>query len=570
MSEFGNPEEHFLLSQMVAMGFDQKDCEKALKMTGNKSIDLAIDWLSQQPNDSNKEKKSSTGSVQDSSKGKGKEIEKEAIKDAAKFNLQLNQEKQAKKRSIAVSMSSNDDDYEYDENEYDEEEDGDDDDDDDLDMGVDNEADYYDEYKTEQVLDKKAIQQGASKEIERVANIIDISISAAGALLKHFHWNSEKLLERFYEDPSKVLKEAGIATQSVIRSSNTTTSTSSTNARMTVSDCIICGDRLVSGKSSGLECGHKFCNDCWKGYLNTQITDGKSIGITCMGHKCATLVTEDIVKAVVDPPIFSKYVEFITKSVVEDNPNIQWCPRPGCQNAVKSDFAKTKDVRCKCGFKFCFQCNGESHSPADCDMMKKWEKKCKDDSETCNWISSNTQDCIKCKSAIEKNGGCNHMTCRKCGEEFCWICLGQWKGHTQCNKYTASNDNKKTESRAALDRYLHYFHRYTVHEESKKFEGKLWESVNAKMRAIQDTDPSRLVDVQYVFDATEQLIECRRTLKYTYVFGFYLEEGPEKQLFNFLQSDLEATTESLSHLLENLIGKDPKQLKDLTHLAKRK
>lgn len=153
---------------------------------------------------------------------------------------------------------------------------------------------------------------------------------------------------------------------------------------------------------------------------------------------------------------------------------------------------------------------------------------------------------------------------------FSWICLGPWKGHSQCNKYTATDDSKKTASRAALDRYLHYFHRYTVHEESKKFEGKLWESVNAKMRAIQDTDPSRLVDVQYVFDATEQLIECRRTLKYTYVFGFYLEDGPEKQLFSFLQSDLETTTENLSHLLENLIGKDPRQLKDLTHLANRK
>lgn len=37
--------------------------------------------------------------------------------------------------------------------------------------------------------------------------------------------------------------------------------------------------------------------------------------------------------------------------------------------------------------------------------MKAWIKKCQDDSETSNWISANTKDCPKCKSAIEKNGG---------------------------------------------------------------------------------------------------------------------------------------------------------------------
>ncbi len=67
-------------------------------------------------------------------------------------------------------------------------------------------------------------------------------------------------------------------------------------------------------------------------------------------------------------------------------------------------------------------------------MMKKWEKKCKDDSETSNWIVVNTKDCPKCKSAIEKNGGCNHMTCYKCRHEFCWICYGDWRGHSACNK----------------------------------------------------------------------------------------------------------------------------------------
>jgi ariadne-1 len=114
--------------------------------------------------------------------------------------------------------------------------------------------------------------------------------------------------------------------------------------------------------------------------------------------------------------------------------------------------------------------------------VKKWVKKCKDDSETANWISANTKECGKCQSTIEKNGGCNHMTCRKCRYEFCWVCMGKycfcsalfeerenltklflgpWSEHGtawyNCNRFDESKDvtDKKSKSRASLERYLH-------------------------------------------------------------------------------------------------------------------
>jgi len=36
-----------------------------------------------------------------------------------------------------------------------------------------------------------------------------------------------------------------------------------------------------------------------------------------------------------------------------------------------------------------------------------------------------TRQCRKCNARIEKNGGCNHMTCR-CGHEICWQCGGDY------------------------------------------------------------------------------------------------------------------------------------------------
>ena len=39
-------------------------------------------------------------------------------------------------------------------------------------------------------------------------------------------------------------------------------------------------------------------------------------------------------------------------------------------------------------------------------------------------------------------------------------------------------------------------------------------------------------------------------LKYTYVFAYYLDDGPEKTLFEYLQQQLESSTEHLSELSE--------------------
>jgi hypothetical protein len=50
-------------------------------------------------------------------------------------------------------------------------------------------------------------------------------------------------------------------------------------------------------------------------------------------------------------------------------------------------------------------------------------------------VRDSVKKCPQCNYYIEKNGGCNHMTCR-CGYHFCWICLKAWAGHSSyyaCN-----------------------------------------------------------------------------------------------------------------------------------------
>ena len=87
---------------------------------------------------------------------------------------------------------------------------------------------------------------------------------------------------------------------------------------------------------------------------------------------------------------------------------------------AKSKPAARRVVCSYCTTQYCFLCSSPYHAPNGCDTIRKWNLKCQDDSETRNYLLVHTQDCPKCKVCIEKNGGCSHMTCNRCKNEFCW------------------------------------------------------------------------------------------------------------------------------------------------------
>lgn len=75
----------------------------------------------------------------------------------------------------------------------------------------------------------------------------------------------------------------------------------------------------------------------------------------------------------------------------------------------------------------------------------------------------------------------------------------------------------------------------------------------------ESTGSASWIDVQFLKTANEMVIECRRTLKFTYVFGYYLtspavmgsgEGNKHRDLFENMQEDLERYTELVSELTE--------------------
>ena len=177
----------------------------------------------------------------------------------------------------------------------------------------------------------------------------------------------------------------------------------------------------------------------------------------------------------VSQEIAAKFLSFDIKAFVDSNPNIRWCPYPGCSQAVSrpplpEEYSSPshsaaevmgQTVLCGNGHFFCWSCLGDAHEPSSCTQWKRWLDHCSqmkakigdttaaeaNEAASSRWLVDYSKPCPKCKSAIsdsinglvhlwliarapiEKTEGCNHMCCKYCRHDFCWVCLEEWKCH---------------------------------------------------------------------------------------------------------------------------------------------
>lgn len=387
----------------------------------------------------------------------------------------------------------------------------------------------------------------------------------ARTLLIHHRWDVEKLFAVFAEEGrTSLFADAGV----------TVVDHCDLNSSLLYSTvtCNICYDDVSRDEVSWMDCGHSFCNSCWIEYFIVKINEGQSRNIRCMAHKCNAVCDESIVRFLVrqkSPHLANKFERFLLESYIEDNKMVKWCPSvPHCGNAIRVEDDEICEVECSCGMQFCFRCSAEAHSPCSCIMWEHWAKMCRNESENMDWIAAHTKPCPKCQKPVEKNGGCNLVTCQ-CMQHFCWLCGGPTGGnHTwtsivdhSCGRYE-EDKKKNVNGKQVLNRLTHYYSRYNAHTESFKLESKLKETISEKVSNIEEKGSS-LRDCSWVMNGLSRLFRSRRVLSYSYPFAFYMfgeelfggemtseEREIRQNLFEDQQQQLEFKVENLSMLLE--------------------
>lgn len=429
---------------------------------------------------------------------------------------------------------------------------------------------------TWEVFDAKSLERLQSDALGEVIAILNCSTSTARLLLMHFRWDKGSLFE--------AMAERGM--EPIFRAARVISQFSSDLRKLPSGGetlCGICFSQQPASEVTTMECGHCFCDDCWKTHFRIQIDGGNCRLLGCMAEDCGAVCDDARVKALIadQPALWWRYCHTLLHSYVDDGKFVKWCPAaPHCGRAIKViDGDAVYEPVCGCGHHFCFSCLDCAHSPCSCHIWRLWLDKTSNDTETKHWVSANTKPCPKCKSNVEKISGCNLVTCR-CGQHFCWLCGGATglshtftsiTGHT-CGRFKDESDARIEGAQRNLKRFQHYQSRWEGHVESSRLEQKMTEKLLAEISDMQCAPhpaanrcslTAPVVDFGWLTQAVQQLEVARRTLGFSYVAAFFMFDGitfkddilPEQSrqlcdLFEDAQGMLEEEVERLSKHIE--------------------
>jgi ariadne-1 len=220
---------------------------------------------------------------------------------------------------------------------------------------------------------------------------------------------------------------------------------------------------------------------------------------------------------------------------------------------------------CKCGVKICWKCKEIAHAPLACRLVSAWKTLASDeDVLLTTWAKKSTKPCPNCHTRIEKNGGCNHMSCTSCRFEFCWICGHQWSNHagdgyqcTQANKFPMPDANVahaavSAERRKELVRAGNYVGHYHAHLESQENEARRKEATLQRLANLFiGSGVTGDTASEFAIRTVAAVEVARSVLMWSYAYAFYQPESGAVRLFRHVQGELRKYIDELTDCIEN-------------------
>lgn len=198
------------------------------------------------------------------------------------------------------------------------------------------------------------------------------------------------------------------------------------------------------------DCGHVYCDSCLTSYFDIHIKDGNMKALTCPEPGCDSQAFPAQIKNLVSSQDFERYEALLLQTTLDMMNDVIYCPRTFCQSPVVIEEGDVMGLCSVCHFSFCTYCKLAYHGVEPCKLKKaKLKEVCQqyqdgdsvtkrrleekygakvlretlENIESERWLASNSKACPGCGAAIEKQSGCNKMTCYKCKCYFCWLCM---------------------------------------------------------------------------------------------------------------------------------------------------
>ncbi|KAG1749690.1 uncharacterized protein EDB91DRAFT_1109113 [Suillus paluster] len=228
--------------------------------------------------------------------------------------------------------------------------------------------------------------------------------------------------------------------------------------------CAICLSPYKGRHCVRLACAHVFCRSCLTDFWGSCIMEGDIGRVGCpdpgcvkAGHEAGE---EDVIRVVGEEEV-RRWKWLRTKRALERDPGMVHCPVAFCQTPVPSPEVDDDDsgwARLRtcptCEYAFCAFCRRTWHGPISAcplrvtesfveeylglpegdarraQIERRWGRgnvkrlvaKYEEERMNREWMDNCTMGCPGCGVHVEKSVGCNHMTCAKCKQHFCYLC----------------------------------------------------------------------------------------------------------------------------------------------------
>ncbi|XP_057216009.1 E3 ubiquitin-protein ligase RNF14-like [Triplophysa rosa] len=231
--------------------------------------------------------------------------------------------------------------------------------------------------------------------------------------------------------------------------------------------CGICfSEKLGSSCLLFKECQHVYCKACMKEYFEIQIRDGKVQCLDCPEPECTSVATPAQVKLLVGEEEFARYDRLLLQSSLDRMEDVVYCPRKSCCTPVMLEPKTSLAICPSCRYAFCTICNRGYHALSQCIATAEEIKRLREEylaaSEirkkslekrfgkhviqrevenyfSTEWLKDNSKKCPSCGTHVQKDKGCNRMTCTSCWKKFCWVCCTLLSNNNPYNHFSDRN-----------------------------------------------------------------------------------------------------------------------------------
>lgn len=177
------------------------------------------------------------------------------------------------------------------------------------------------------------------------------------------------------------------------------------------------------------QCGHDFCGSCLEHHCQLTIQEHRPLPIMCPLSSCEECIEETQLHDVLcsqgcDDPMTCEckpWIKYQRRLKMANDPSLVPCTK--CE-ALLSKHDGDNTLQCPCGHFFC-AVHGDAHQNMTC---KEYESRPPSQEERLSQtaVHDTTKPCPHCNARIELYGGCEHIVCTSCHNDWCYKC-GQYQ-----------------------------------------------------------------------------------------------------------------------------------------------